>query len=510
MTFAQRAWLGACLGALLVILLHPAAGPWIRYGLWDRGPSAFLADSPVLAENLATLPDPTGPKEAALWVQTGAGRIRSGEALSTDEKLLLAEVCLSAGTQEPNNAFWPQGEALFQAALGNDEAARRAWERASRCSLYNDHQTPKVRDVLTGLRAESGSEMGWHGYAAREVRQSAAAHETYMLGRALLGQSATLEDRITAFRNGILLRDGAKSVGNGWHGLQLAEAAAIGPTTIRDSRRTETRQRLSFITELADSGRAAEASLARNRLAQSEAWMALASPPIAEKRLRRLVAGSLLPPILPGALLLLAVASGFLGLAAALSLKHKEKVVPPAAWTTIFAVVLGVVVFGLTQEVAAALWLTLTVAALGIPLRPAVPGTAKKFTLSWTIGTTFLLIGCCIAVLSVLTTRSLPASVIQTALPQMESQWRVGTQPALLCFVIGLTLAWIHVYAYLQRRHPWTLLLQALQQFAQRVSPLLVVACAVSIALCVRWDLEIRTELQNIALNEPAYYLTQR
>ncbi len=510
MTLAQRAWLGACLGALLVILLHPAAGPWVRYGLWDRGPSQFLARSPILPENLATLPDPTGPEEAALWVQAGASRIRSGQTLSTDEKLLLAEVCVSAGVQEPNNAFWPQGEALFQNALGNTESARRAWERASRCSLYNDYQTAKVREVLAGLKAESGSAMSWHGYAARQVRQSAAAEETYMLGRQMLNTSSTLDDRVAAFRNGILLRDGARSVENGWHGLQLAEAAAIGPATIRDSRRTETKQRLSFITELAQANRPAEAALVRNRLAQSEAWMALASKPTIQKRLRTLVARALLPPNLSGTLLLLAVGSGILGLIAGASLRRNDKAVPSSFWSTTLAILIGVAVFVVTGEVAAALWLTLTIAALGVPLRPAVPGAAKKFSLSWNIGTTFLLLACCVAIMSVLITRSLPASVIQNAMPQMAGEWRVSTQPVMLCFVLGLTLAWIHVYAFLQRRHPWILLLQAFQQFAQRVPPFLIVACAFSISFCVRWDQEIRAEIQNIALNEPAYYLTQR
>jgi len=153
---AIRAFYGALLGALAVLLIHPASRNYLTPGIWLAPRSEFLEETDALPDNLTELPTPDSLENVAFWLIVGCEREVLRQPLNHDQALLMVEFARAGAERDPDNAFWRQVEAVFQHKLGNEDAARQAWLVASFAGRWDDYQTGRLKHVLEGLKEESG------------------------------------------------------------------------------------------------------------------------------------------------------------------------------------------------------------------------------------------------------------------------------------------------------------------------------------------------------------------
>lgn len=164
MTLPGRIWLGSVVGALLVLLIHPATRPVLTDAFRVRLLGLPPSISPLLP---AQLPDPVTPTLAALWVHTGLRALDERARLDEDRWLTLVEIAQVEGEREPGNTFWRLAEAQFQDRLGNPEAAIRALRRAATPQangrhMFRDRQMELASDAVDAWAGDARRVRPWH------------------------------------------------------------------------------------------------------------------------------------------------------------------------------------------------------------------------------------------------------------------------------------------------------------------------------------------------------------
>ena len=164
MTLPGRIWLGSVVGALLVLLIHPATRPVLIDAFQVRAQGVPMVTSPLTP---AQLPDPVTPTLAALWMHTGLRALDAGAALDDDRWLTLVEIAQAEGDREPGNTFWRLAEAQFQEQLGNPEAAIRALRRAATPPangrhVFRDRQIELASAAVDAWAGDARRVRPWH------------------------------------------------------------------------------------------------------------------------------------------------------------------------------------------------------------------------------------------------------------------------------------------------------------------------------------------------------------
>src|SRR3954464_6249668 len=106
MSRGWRAFYGAAIGALIVLLLHGASRPFLLTSLLHWGPSKAFSSSKLLLENYPVLASPTTPLEASLWMQAGAEKLRNKLPIQKSEFDQLVTVADRAADLDRDNAYW--------------------------------------------------------------------------------------------------------------------------------------------------------------------------------------------------------------------------------------------------------------------------------------------------------------------------------------------------------------------------------------------------------------------
>ncbi len=508
MSIAQRAFLGALFGAILALFIHPMSRPWFQYGLYRFEPSLTAANSPSLAKTLTSLPPPTNDQNVSLYVQVAAEKLSQGESLNPSDTLLLIELCRTAAEKDPTNAFWRQSEALFQQAIGNEEAALVAWQRAANRSSWTDYQSIQLREFISKLKAESRITMAWHYAAAASRRSSDLPRMVSSIGTGYIITDQSLKSRLTAFLNGNLIRDNARSKMSASHGYNLSEFAATGPYPIPGTRRERTFNRAEFPTEIIKIGDPDSAKVIASGLRKNEAYQALVFTRDTKKTLQRLTGQSILTSSLPGSLLIASVL--FLALHALLCVCPCAKFPRLApSLPAILGLVAGSTLYFITKQPLLSLWILLILAIFSVrpPLELlATPPRIQPAT--QTVGSVLvLMIGVsvtCYAIVSAPPMTSLRDSLI-------EGWW---TSPevsmgASILFFAGLLAILAQYSAYRQQRPAGRFLIM-LTRYATKHAALATLLCSIILTpFCIYWDSKIQPDLMNIALNETAYYLNR-
>jgi hypothetical protein len=164
MTLPGRIWLGSVVGALLVLLIHPATRPVLTDAFWVRALGLPKVASPLSPPQL---PDPVTPTLAALWVHTGLRALDERATLDEDRWLTLVEIAQVEGDREPGNTFWRLAEAQFQDRLGNPEAAVRALRRAATSPangrhVFRDRQMELASTAVDAWAGDARRVRPWH------------------------------------------------------------------------------------------------------------------------------------------------------------------------------------------------------------------------------------------------------------------------------------------------------------------------------------------------------------
>src|SRR5687768_5479598 len=142
MSPAGRAFIGAILGALLTLAIHPASRPFVLGAAGRVTPSAVVDTVDMKSTSVEPPRDLLG---ASLWLQLGLERLESDVALSPGELRSLLSVADAAIERERQNAFWHQGKAVLLLRDGKRAEAEQAWERAAVADYWRDYQTERLQ-----------------------------------------------------------------------------------------------------------------------------------------------------------------------------------------------------------------------------------------------------------------------------------------------------------------------------------------------------------------------------
>lgn len=521
MSATVRAFFGALVGALIVLLVHPYSRPYLMQGAAFLGESSYLRETSRLPENLDTLPQPSSLEEAGLWAMIACQRTLATHDLTREEAVLVIEVLQHASESDPDNAFWKQVEAVLQLDLGNREVALDAWQRASLSSRWNDYQNVRLNGVLNGLAGESGRNLGWH-YALVDSRKSPAAAQAILtFARRMLRGDATqdFDLRLATLRNGRLLRDGSRTVDGAEMGVETIELAAYctlgtrigiagsgGPLTPRLIATAR-----DDLISIAQRDRPEVEQEVRDAYLENDARAALISRSEAETKRLRLNLLSILTASLPGALLTIGLIGGLMHLIGRVVARVRPlqtALTPP--WSIVLGVVAGALAYLVSGLFFPALWAAVTFATFSVRRtdeRQALPlglGSAYGFTIA-ALAVAFSLI-----VALYLVSRSQPGDYLMGAIglfdgPVMNDEALLGL--ALVVASLGLVSA--SVWGFLSRIPGEKLAGPTLAKFGATVClgcfALGIVLAPISIAI----DRTVGASLQRIFQNEPTYYLTQ-
>ncbi len=509
MTTAHRAFLGAIVGAIVALFLHPLSRPWLQYSFWQFSPSPVVTSSPHLAKTLPSLPSPEADEDISLYVQLAAEKLSNGQQLDAKDALLLAELCRNAAEKDPQNAYWRQSEAVFQFALGNKAAAETAWRRACKRPNWDDSQSQQIRTFLIDMKRESGADMSWHAATASYLRSTAAPKVIHSLGVQILNQNPTLACRSETFLNAILLRDQSRAEASSYYGYLLAETAATGPFLTPGSKREKSYIRAEFPTELNKSNQSAIADEVDRGLRENEAFQALVYTAGSQTNLRKLTGQSILLGSLPGALLFAAATSGLLLLLSYLVPLHRLGDPVSPAVPTIIALVVAVTVYIITKQVPISLWILMVIALFAIhPSISLISPTLKIPRLSLFIGSFFSIFLCAFIAAGAIIA-STPFQSLAAFLP--TGWWNNPTKffGEGFLIVIGTFILANQITAFKLRR-PAGRYCITIARHGLTQACLACLFCSIIVTpAAIYWDSKINQDLHKIALNETAYYLNR-
>ncbi|MCH8978632.1 MAG: hypothetical protein IH945_05240 [Armatimonadetes bacterium] len=522
MSPAVRVFYGALLGALLVLLIHPASRPYLTPGIWFLGDSGFLRQTDSLPDNLSQLPEPDSLEDSAYWLVIGCERELRGQRMLQDDYVLLVEFAQAGAAQDPDNAFWRHAEAVFQQRLGNDDAALRAWYTASLANRWDDYQTRRLQGLLRGLEAESGRRLAWH-YALAQSRKSPTPPRVFLaFARQLLRDPeahANFPLRLATLRNGRLIRDGSRSVNGGRYGVEIVELAALAPVSdvqgfedagLFPSPRILLTARDQF-AEIADATAPETSAEIRDSFESNDAWSAFVSRAEARQLTRRTAIGSILAATLSGSLITVGLLGGVVFLAGALISRFRVlQLAFTAPWAQIIGVAGGVAVYLLSGLVFAALWATVSLASFGLRqdgTRQAVPsglGGAYSLTIS------LLAVGFSLMMAVFLIGVSAPGEYLLEFVGLLTSFGPgSSTLLSLAAVIASLALVTATVWGYIHKFPADKLAGFSLKHFGLRVCLGCFALGVVIVPASISLDHKFAETLSKVFENEPTYYLTR-
>jgi hypothetical protein len=521
MSATVRAFFGALVGALIVLLAHPYSRPYLLQGTSILGESDYLRETSRLAENIDTLPQPSSLEEAGLWAMIACQRTLTSHDLTREEAVLVIEVIQQAAESDPDNAFWRHVEAVLQLEIGNTEVAIEAWRQASLASRWSDYQNARLTGVLDGLAGESGRNLGWHYALVDSRKDPVAAHAILAFARRVLRGEATgdFELRLATLRNGRLLRDGSRTVDGAEMGVETSELAAYctlgsrigiarsgGPLTPRMIATAR-----DDLISIAQRDRPEVEQEIRDVFLDNDARAALISRPEADAQRLRLNVVSILTAALPGALLTLGLIGGvlyFLGRLIARIRPLQTALTPP--WSILVGVVAGGAAYAASGLFFPSLWAAVTFATFGI--RRSDERQAAPLGLGPGYGVTIasLSVALSLIVALYLVSRSQPGEYLMSAAglldgPIMSDETLLGL--ALVVASLGLVSA--SVWGFLSRIPAEKLAGPTLAKFGATVCLGCFASGIVLAPISIAVDRSVGASLQRIFQNEPTYYLTQ-
>lgn len=512
MSSAQRALVGALLGALIVLLLHPSARPFLLQGAIHFGPSVGLRQSTALPENLATLPDPQSPQTGALTLLVAAERINSNQTLTQDQVLLMIEICQAAGEAEPDNAFWRQMESVFQSLQENEEAAKRAWARGSLAQDYNDYQVARLQSVVTSLARDANGDFAWHTGVALSKKSTAAAALISGHAQKLVTefrQSQDMRMLSSTVRNGRLLRDGARAVPAAELGSKIINIVPGGTLMTPASPRQSVENRNAFLTKLSRQGLTQEYEVSSDAFTSDDAWHALI-PNTASVFRRDTLRHSVASATFPGAMILAGFASAVVAMIGSMIGKRPDFQKFIQKWLPTLGIVLGVAVYFLTGLVFPAIWTTIVLAGFAVAPKRLLPTVPKRLGIGFDLSQSILSgMGACFLVAYFMTS-SMAASTLADAL-QLPSSLKPAS-PVMLAWAllsVSFSLATSQVWAFLNNRRSAPVAGIGLVRFGATAAVACIIIGIASTPLMIAWDNELSETLTRLFRNEPGYYFNR-
>ncbi len=510
MTIGRRALLGALAGALFVLMAHPSTRPCM---VSVFQPPIDLVD-PALGSD-GTPPAPTTTVQAAVWLDVALGKLLAKRIAPTEVESTLRVVASGAASQ-PNNGLWPMAEATLLWHSGRLAAASRAWDRAYRCTTYDDLQADRWIAWRRAIATQPGGSASWPWAWILPNRSNSIATALGSYGRwrlmTTLGNAdgdPTLVDRARTLLVLRRLRDGSRSVSAGLVGARLVEGATFPAMLSADTnpKRLVT-ARTEMVEGLRDLGRDDLAERVEDVLKDNEGWLAFVESADHRENARFWTLASVSLVSIPSALL----ASSLAGLLF-LGLSRVVRVLPPISPKTrpVLAGILAIAMAGVAWSLSELFLPTLASALAGLFLmvgpkqvrtqEPAGLGPLHEVL-------TFLMGMICLATLALFTAGLTQAS--QTVLPSESVPFSMFGGSAIFAslawLVVALLAATVPLWAVAQRICVRTTARLTLEIFGRSILIGGLVMATVAGFLSASLDHEVGRRLRMLVENEPANY----
>ncbi len=511
-----RVAIGALVGAILTLFLHPGSARFLRTAFVETGPSIRLSDSEWIPDNLGILPIPENTLQASLWMQSGAERLAEGKKIEPADLERLVQVAEGSARGEPQNAFWLQMDAVFLWELGRKEQARQRWEHASRASSYNDYQSRRLDRLMRELEAYDGGPMAWHAAAAYYRRSTATARTVEWLCRGLferdIRRSADeLALRLATVRNGRLLRDGSRSIAVGVYGAEMVEFSCAPVGVPRSSPREQILSRYALVNALREAGLRQEATETDGAFQSNDAWLALTRPTRAIESAGTLAGIALSTAVVAGVCLGLSLLGlGVFGLASLMEAHPKLQRFLSPPWTPGIGLLLGVCLYVQTGLILAAAAVTLCFAF--VAFEPTTPRKSPPHRMRFGFRFAVIVLAVCFILLlgGFWAGLTAPAYEIVGHLPIHVDLFGGNTiLPSLAVLVFSMLFLAAPGWAIVDRISTPFAIVQTLREFGRRVFWIGFLASLAAAPAAVYVDNQVRSTLHALVANEPAHYLLQ-
>lgn len=439
----------------------------------------------------------------------------SGKDISKGDLERLIEVAGASGKGDPDNAFWPQIEAVFLWKSGKKEQATQQWLRASHATQWNDYQSHRLQRVRQDLQAIDGGPMSWHAAAAYFQRSTAVPRAIEWMLRGIVKQGfhppEEVQLRLATLRNGRLIREGARSVIVGDYGANMVEQAVL-PFEIRPkgTPKDQILARYAFVASIRPFGERTVLEV-DEAFRTNDAWFALAVPTQAQESARKHSAASIFLACTPG--ILLGIALIGLALRGIVFLfeempKSQALLQPPIA--PILGIFAGVAVYLQTGLALAAIAVALCFGFLAYE-----PARVRKHRPD-RLGTGFR---AAVIILSILFGVLIGGFWLGVSAPGQEilPNLRVPVEAfggntlllSLAALVLSLLLLAAPGWAIVERvPTPWATVV-TLREFARRLFWGAMIGSVIATPLAVYLDNQIQESMTVLLTNEPARYLLQ-
>lgn len=512
-----RVLIGACVGALLVLILHPATSRFYKGAFWNPGGSAVLRSTFLNPSNVHSAPEPTTPVLAAYWMLLATEQDARGKTVPANDLRLLSALCHNRAAQEPENAFWKQMQAWILLELGRSDDALKEWRRASNCSRWNDLQGARLQAIANELRHESGGILGWHQAALYHLRSTAIAQAIREAARSFwfASDDRTPEGllvRASIVQNGRLLRDGARSIEAGLIGVEVMELASRDTNSPPEtSLRKLLVARFDLINKLRDTGHAETSTAVFRAYRDSDAWMGLIDRQIADERHDELSLVSAITPTFPGAMAFVAVLGALVSLVGQFVEKYPILQTPFrrkfAPFTGLAAGMIVYILIGLTLPALLAVACFACYVYEPKVARRAVPtylGPLFRFAL-FVFGMLFAIFG--FAWVFGLTTPAV--ELLPLTVGSFEIERTSAVAFGMMCLTVGLSLLLGPAWGVAQRFSPPRLAGLTLRELGQGIAVTCLILAVLGGPAAWFVDRYAHDRLKELAENEPLYYLTQ-
>jgi len=508
--------IGALLGAIGVLLWNGISRPYSIYLFSQAASRPVVARSRWITENQKVLVPPRTALEASLWADAGAHQIRSNKKPTKADLHNLLEAVQIGGKLEPNNAYWPQMEALFSQMLGNRQDAIKQWIAASKKPKWNDHQADRLHRVVVEIEKSSGHRSSWPLFALTAFKDDNAAQLLLRLANSMvLGTSLTaqkdLKLRFATIVNGCLIRDYGSSIPIFRVGSDMMELASYPPgMEAYPSNKALVLARINLVNKLRESGLTDEAEFVYRQYQENDARNYYIGSVAPETRMRNNAIASVLVATVPSCLLGVSIVSIFIWIAGGLMLRYP---VLQRVLTIPYAPIIGVTVAVLIYFYLGLMLLALSAAATFAfaTFAPTNERTRPSQDLGPFFRFSIIMVGTMLtAILGVFLISLTEASQISNYIIQAPEEFAAGSIAMVVLAIacLGLLVLIAPAWAIVRKlKTPWVFAI-GLRDLGKGLflgsAMLSVIACPIAVSL----DQSLYAKGNALLDKEPLYYMS--
>ena len=362
MSPTARALLGAALGSLLTLVVHPVSRPFL-IALTSHVSQPQIKRA--VQSNWTSPPPPKTLAEAGLWMELAASRLNSHQRFSTKETQSLLDIVAAAESRDVGNAFWPQMASAILFENGNVAGAISKWATGSLKPGWDDYQIKRLKAARSDLVAATGVQQSWqlaYIYFTRSEDIGACLRATAreILARADYDTEPGLRIRYATLLNADLIREHAHSSATSVSAMDIVDlvtypadslSGSLGTIPSPKSLQTGEVKVVSNFTKILKTPD--WTTRAKAIFSNTESWRALTIHDSNRQEAQLLAVSSVVTSSMASvmaALALLGTAIWGLGRFVAWKMRSDKKIGLPTA--AAIALVFGGFVFALTKDIA--------------------------------------------------------------------------------------------------------------------------------------------------------------